>query len=910
MIKSIKSVNITIDGKQYKVNSDKSLLQIAKENNVFIPSLCYHKKLTPTGACRLCVIKIQDTPGLVMSCTVKPKEGMIITATDEELETNRKHTLAYLLAEHNEDYDASYEDEIRPLIKRYNLQNPNERPLKSLWQSIPRFIDDSSPVLTYDSSKCIRCFRCIKACDEVQGKGVLSFAERGITKYITAGYRNWKDSECDGCGECIQLCPTGAIVEKPFRSEINLEEKIKKVITTCPYCGVGCQIEVFAKNNNIIRVDGVDDVLPNDGRLCVKGRFGYQYANDRKRLTHPLIKKNGKFVKASWEEALELIAEKFGSIKQKHGSSALAGYSSAKCSNEENYLFQKFIRIVFGNNNIDYCTRLCHASTVTAMLQQFGDGAGSNSIQDFETTDCLFVIGNNIIETHPITATYVKRGKKNGQKIIVVDPKWTPLAKYADIWLQPRLATDVALLNGLVNIIITENLIDKEFIENRVENGMQSFEELKSLCSKYTPEYTEKITGVSVKKLYDAARMYASSPTAMIATGMGMSQQTVGTNNVFSLINMCLITGQIGKERCGINPPRGQNNVQGATDVGASPVNYPGYIPVKDDENRKRIAKLWNVSYEDLNPNPGLTTVEIMDAIHDGSVKALYVMGENPVVTDPNQNHTIEALEKIDFLVVQDIFETETAYYADVILPAASLFEKDGTIVNSDRRVLRLRKAIDCSAEVRQDWEIIMQIAEKMGYSIGNYNHPEEIFKEIAEAAPILGGITYERIEKQGIQWPCYDINHPGTSTLFKEKFNTASGKAKIIPVDYKPQSELPSEEYPFVMNSGRMLYHYHSATMSRKSDILNAYSNESFIIINSNDAEKLDIKENDKVRVVSPRGSLVTKAVVRDEVLTGEAFMPWHFHEAPVNALTRSELDPNSKIAPFKYSIVRIEKI
>lgn len=905
----MKQINIHIDGKNIRTEEGKNLLQVARDNGIDIPGLCYHKKLTPTGACRLCVVKVENTPGLVMSCTVHVKDGMKIIAFDEETEKNRKHTLGYLISEHNDNYDKSYEDELRPLLVRYDLLDESKRPTNSIWQNIPRVQDDSSPVLSYDSSKCIKCFRCIKACEEVQGKSVLSFADRGISKYIVAGFGNWKDSECDGCGECVQLCPTGAIVEKPFRGEFEIDKVDNKVITTCPYCGVGCQTEVFVQDNNIVRIDGVEGILPNDGRLCVKGRFGYQYATHKKRLTHPLIKKNGKFEKASWDEALDLIASKFNEIKSKHGNKSLAGYSSAKCSNEENYILQKFIRLAFGNNNIDYCTRLCHASTVTAMLQQFGDGAGSNSIQDFETTDCLFVIGNNIIETHPITATYVKRGKAKGQKIIVVDPRWTPLVKYADIWLQPRLATDVALLNGLVHIMIKNDWIDKDFIKNRVEDGLQAFEALKSLTDKYTPEYTEKITGVPQNKLYAAADVYANAPTAMIATGMGMSQQTVGTNNVFSLINMCLVTGQIGKERCGVNPPRGQNNVQGATDVGASPVNYPGYIPVGNDENRKKMAKLWDIPYESLDPKPGLTTIEIMDAAFDGDVKGLYVMGENPVITDPNQNHTIAALEKLDFLVVQDIFETETSFYADVILPAASLFEKDGTVVNSDRRVLRLRQTIPAPGEARLDWKIIIEIAKRMGINIGEYSGPEEIWEEIRIAAPILGGITYERIDHEGIQWPCYDLDDPGSSTLFLDKFNTPSGLAKIIPVDYQAQSEIATADYPIIMNSGRMLYHYHSATLSRKSDILNEYANQSYVIMNPNDAERLGIKDGDEVLVASPRGSLKTHAMVRDEVLTGEAFMPWHFHESPVNALTRNEKDPKSKIAPFKYSAVRIEK-
>lgn len=901
-------VSIQIDDKTIMAYEGDNLLNVARKNGIEIPGLCFHPRLSPTGACRLCVVKIENMKDLIMACTVEVKDDMKVIAFDDELEQNRRHTLAYLLAEHNEKFDDSYEDELRPLLKKYNLKNPSERPLKPIWQNIPRVIDDTSPVLTYDSSKCIKCFRCIKACEEIQGKSVLSFADRGIVKYILAGYGEWENSECDGCGECIQLCPTGAIVEKPFRGDFKISETDNKIISTCPYCGVGCQLEIFVKNDKIVRVDGYEEVSPNYGRLCVKGRFGYQYTNSKKRLTHPLIKRNGAFEKVGWEEALDYIAKRFNDIRKKHGNHSLAGYSSAKCSNEENYLFQKFVRIAFGNNNVDYCTRLCHASTVTAMLKSFGDGAGSNSIEDFEETDCLLVIGNNIIETHPITATYVKRGKAKGQKIIVIDPKWTPLVKYADIWLQPRLATDVALLNGMINVIIQNNLIDSDFIEKRVENGRDAFNELKKLTQKYTLEYTEKITGVPGDKLSEAAIMYASAKTAMIATGMGMSQQTVGTNNVFSLLNMCLISGQIGRELCGVNPPRGQNNVQGATDVGASPVNYPGYIPLSDENNRKRIAKLWNIPFEKLNTKPGLSTIEIMNAAHEGIIKGMYIMGENPVVTDPNQNHTIEALKKMDFLVVQDIFETETTEYADVILPAASLFEKDGTVVNSDRRVLRLRKAIHSPGEARQDWRIIIDIAKRMAYDIGEYQDPEEIFNELAKAAPIFGGISYERIEKEGIQWPCYDKEDTGTPTLFLKKFNTESGKAKLFPVEYIAQTEKTNADYPIVLNSGRILYQYHSSTMSRKSDILNAYANEHYILINPEDAEKYEIKEGNPVVVKSSRGSLKTVARLSEEVLPGEAFMPWHFHEAAVNALTRSEIDPQSKIAPFKYSAIRIE--
>jgi formate dehydrogenase alpha subunit len=904
------TVKIKIDGKKINAPSGANLLEVAKNNNILIPSLCYHRKLTPTGACRLCITKIRGMSGLIAACTVTVSAGLEVTAFDEELEETRRYLLDYLLSEHNEASDLSYDDEFKALVNRYGLDDPAKRQFPSLWKSLGYPVDDSSPVLTYDASKCIKCFRCIKACDEVQGKHVLSFANRGITSYVIGGFGVWGESECDGCGECIQLCPTGAIVEKPNRDILKTAKADAHVKTICPYCGVGCQLKLAVKNNRIVRVNGVEGVKPNDGRLCIKGRFGYEFVASRDRLTRPLIKRNGRFVEAGWDDALDVVAAKFNAIKAKYGNDALAGYASAKCTNEDNYIFQKFIRTAFGTNNVDYCTRLCHASTVTAMLRSLGDGAGSNSIEDYETADCILVIGNNMIETHPVTATFVRRGRVNGAKLIVIDPKWTPLARFADVWLQPRLGTDVALLNGLMHVIISENLIDLEFISNRIEGGRQAFEKLKQVVSNYPPGYVSQVTGIAPDKIPAAARLYARADKALIATGMGISQQVTGTHTVFALINMCLIAGQIGKAGAGLNPPRGQNNVQGASDVGCSPLIYPGYIPVADNGNRRKVAAVWGFPFESLSAKIGLTTVEIMQAAHDGTIKGMYIMGENPMLSDPNQNHTRQALARLEFLVVQDIFPTETTALADVILPGVAFAEKNGTFVNSDRRVSRVRRAVDPPGEARQDWQIILALAQRMGGPVSFYQDESEIFDEIRAVTPIMAGISYDRIEREGIQWPCPTADHPGTGTLFLERFNTPGGKALLNPVAYVPQNEKATADYPFLLNTGRILYQYHTSTMSRRNKALTDFANQAYVLMHPEDAKKLGFDSGEEVKLTSRQGQINTRLNISEDVLPGELFMPFHYSESPVNRLTRDELDPHSKIAPFKLTACRVEKL
>jgi len=651
---------------------------------------------------------------------------------------------------------------------------------------------------------------------------------------------------------------------------------------------VGCQIELNIKDNRIIKVYGVENDLNNNGHLCVKGRFGFDYVHHPDRLTTPLIRKRGKFIEANWEEALNLVAHRFKELKDKYGSDALAGLSSAKCTNEENYLFQKFVRVCFATNNVDHCARLCHASTVAGLGRAFGSGAMTNSIKEWEKSDVVLVTGSNTTENHPVIGSYLKHlVRHKGLKLIVVDPRAIELTKYARVWLRQKSGTDVAWINGLMNIIIQEGLYDKEFIENRTEN----FAKVKEIVSKYTPKKVEIITGIPEEKLIAAARMYGRAERGSIIFSMGITQHITGTDNVLSLANLAMLCGNVGREGTGVNPLRGQNNVQGACDLGALPNVYPGYQKVTDARIREKFEKAWGTK---LSSKEGLTVVEIMDAAKNGKIKGLYIMGENPMLSDPNLNQVRKALENLDFLVVQDIFLSETARLADVVLPGVSFAEKDGTFTNTERRVQRVRKAIPEIGNGKQDWQIILELSQRMGYPM-SYSSPAKIMEEIASLTPIYGGIHFDRLNGKTLQWPCISREHPGTPYLHKDKFTR--GKGLFTPVDYIPPAELPDEKYPFLLSTGRILYHFHTGSLSRRSKPLD-------------DAERLEIKDGDRVKVSSRRGNIKTKVKVTERVEEGVVFMSFHFAESAVNLLTNDALDPVAKIPEYKVSAVKIEKI
>jgi len=834
------------------------------------------------------------------------EEGMQVTSTDEEIEKFRRTTLELHLAEHNYDCPvcpANGECELQDLAFQYDIGVEKNRQFPSLVpseESVHLPVDQTSPVLVYDATRCIRCGRCITACDEVQGKGVLSFIHRGLQTFVSPEFGSWAASSCDGCGECVQACPTAGLMEKPLDRSFRAFEFDKKVRTTCVYCGVGCQLEMWIKNDKVIRVRGAD-AHPNYGRLCVKGRFGYEFIANEDRLTVPLVKKEGRFVETSWDEALDLVARRFKEIKQDHGSDALAGLSSAKCTNEENYIFQKFVRAVFGTNNVDHCARLCHAPTVAGLNMAFGSGAMTNSIPELAEADCILVTGANVTETHPVTATYIKNAVRRGARVIVVDPRKIDLVKHSEIWVRQRPGTDVAWINGLIHVIIEEGLMNEEFIAQRTEG----FEELRDLVKAYTPERVEEISGIPAEKIREIARIYAGSEKSSIVYAMGITQHTTGTDNVLSLANLAMVAGQIGRRATGVNPLRGQNNVQGAGDMAALPNTFPGYQKVGIDEFQEKFARAWNV--DSLPSEPGLTITEIMDAAVNKKVRGLYIMGENPMLSDPNIQHVEEALEALDFLVVQDIFLSETAQHADVILPAASFAEKNGTFTNSGRTVLRVREAVSPRGEVKADWQIVCDLATRMGYPM-RYDSASRIMDEIASVAPIYGGISYTRLETEELHWPCPSPDHPGTLFLHQESFKGKKGK--MHPVDFIPPAEQPNKEYPLVLSTGRMLYHYHTATMTRRSAPLNTFARDAYVEISREDLEQVGACDGCRVRVITRRGDIEIYARESDRVAPGVVFIPFHFHESPANRLTNDAVDPIAKIPEFKVAACRIEKM
>ncbi|SHE80116.1 formate dehydrogenase subunit alpha [Caloramator proteoclasticus] len=887
-------INLTIDGVKISVEEGTTILEAARLLGKDIPTLCHDERLKPHGACRICVVEVEGAKSLLASCSTPVQEGMVVHTESKSVIEARKTVLELLISNHPLDCltcEKAGDCKLQDYCYRYDIKED-----KYGGEKIKYELDDSNEFYICDQNKCILCGKCVRVCNELQCTGAIGFAKRGFYTHIAVPFdRKLYESDCVSCGNCVAVCPVGALTVKK-RDKYRAWE-VKKVRTTCSYCGVGCQMYLLVKDDKVVGVEPCFSE-PNKGLMCVKGRFAYNFINHRDRLKKPLIKKNGEFVEVEWDEALDYVASRLKKIKDEYGSDSIAGFASARCTNEDNYMFQKFMRAVIGTNNVDHCARLCHATTVTGLATTFGSGAMTNSIGELEKADCIFIIGSNTTETHPVTATYIKRAKLNGAKIIVADPREIELTKGADVFMQLKPGTNVALLNAMMNVIIEEGLEDKKFIEERCEN----FEELVEIVKQYTPEKVEEITGVKAELIKEAARLYAMSEKSSIVYSMGITQHSSGVEHVYSVANLAMLCGKIGKEGCGVNPLRGQNNVQGACDMGCLPDVFPGYQKVFVKENLEKFEGAWGVK---LSDKVGLTVPEVFKAAHDGKVKALYIMGENPMVSDPDIKHVEEALNSLEFLVVQDIFLTDTAKLADVVLPAASFAEKDGTFTNSERRVQRVRRAINSVGEAREDWRIIKELMIRLGYEC-SLNSSKDVMEEISKLTPQYRGIDYERIEEKGLQWPVLDKNHSGTPILHVEKF--ARGKGLFKPAHYKAAAETPDSEYPLILTTGRVLYHYHTMTMTGKNEGLMNIVGEPFVEINPMNASKLGIKDGEMVEVTSRRGSVKVRAKVTERIEEDVVFMPFHFKEA--NTLTNTALDEVTKEPELKVCTVRINRL
>jgi len=889
----VDKITLTIDGLTVMAAPGTTLLQAALAEGIYIPHLCHHPDLKPVGVCRLCMVEIEGR-GLTLSCMAPVEQGLSVKTESPEIDKVRRVATELLIVNHHGECLSCAKSEQCELGRIANYVGIDEERLKRLRRPTATVeIDSSNPFFDFNPNKCVLCGICIRTCNEIVGVNALDYAFRGFRSTVsTFGNRPIAQSRCESCGECVVRCPVGALVPKHF------QQPSREVKTTCPYCGVGCGIYLRVRGNRIVGVRADRENPINRGSLCVKGRFGYEFVNHPERLTSPLVKRNGQFVETSWEDALDLVAAKLALYK----GDRFAAMASAKCTNEENYVIQKFARAVMGTNNVDHCARLCHAPSVTGLVQSFGSGAMTNSINEILDAACILAIGTNTTAAHPVIGMKVKQAVHKGAKLIVANPKQIDLTRHARLVLQHRPGTDVALMMGMMRVIVDEALHDRDFIQSRCEN----FEQFVASLESFDLARVEEITGVPQAKIIKAARIYATNKPASILYAMGITQHTHGTDNVLATSNLALLTGNVGVPSSGVNPLRGQNNVQGACDLGALPNVYPGYQKVNDPQMQKKFERAWGCR---LSGSPGLALTEVFDAICEEEVKALYLVGENPILSDADSTHVEKALGQLDFFVSQDIFLSESGRLADVVLPAVSFAEKDGTFTNTERRVQRIRKAIEPVGDARPDWWITCQIAKRLGGEGFDFSHPSEILEEIASVTPSYQGLSYDRLEHGGLPWPCKAPDHPGTPILHTERFATPSGKGRFVPLKYKPPAELPDADYPLTLTTDRSLYHYHTGTMTRRVKGLETLNGRELLRMHPEDASRLGVSDGETVRVLSRRGEVTAEANVTDVCPPGVVSLTFHFAETPTNVLTNAALDPVAKIPETKVCAVRVEK-
>ena len=902
-------VRFTLNGREVEARANETLIEVADREGVEIPRLCYKPGLDTAGNCRACMVEINGERVLAPSCCRNPTAGMKVDSASPRAVAAQKMVLELLQSDMPET-DYTRHNELDEWSLKLDIGKPRF-PARGQVKA-----DLSHPAMAVNLDACIQCTRCLRACRDEQANDVIGLAFRGEHAKIVFDMDDPMGvSTCVACGECVQACPTGALM--PAR-DAALPVPDKQVKSVCPFCGVGCQLTFNVKDNKITYVEGRDGPA-NHGRLCVKGRYGFDYAHHPHRLTTPLIRRADApkvphatldpdhvheiFREATWEEALALATGKLSNIRDTVGPKALVGFGSAKGSNEEAYLFQKLVRTGFRSNNVDHCTRLCHASSVAALLEGIGSGAVSNPVMDVTQTEVMIVIGSNPTVNHPVAATWMKNAIRNGTKLILMDPRQSELARMAWRYLPFTPSTDVAMLNAIMHVIVEEGLVDQGFIDARTIG----FDELRRNLEAYSPEAMAPVCGIPAETLREVARAFATAKASMILWGMGVSQHTHGTDNARCLIALSLMTGQIGRPGTGLHPLRGQNNVQGASDAGLIPMMYPDYQKVDNPEVRASFEKAWKLAPGALDPEPGLTVVEVMHAVHAGKVRGMYIMGENPAMSDPDANHAREALAKLDHLVVQDIFLTETACLADVVLPASAFAEKTGSFTNTDRLVQIGRQAIDPPGQAKQDLWIIQEMARGLGLD-WNYKHVSEVFDEMRHTMPSIGGITWDRLEREdAVTYPCTEEGDPGEPVVFVEDFPREGGKARFVPADVIPAAERPDAEYPTVLITGRQLEHWHTGSMTRRATVLDAIEPDPVALVHPLDLADLGVKPGELITISSRRGKVSLYARADDSSPRGAVFVAFCYYEAAINRLTNDKLDPVGKIPELKYCAVRV---
>jgi formate dehydrogenase major subunit len=899
-------IRFTLDGQAVEAQAGESLLACAKRHGIEIPHLCC--KDAPghraDGNCRACMVEIEGEKALSASCRRLPAPGMVVRTQSGRAQAARRMVLELLLAGHQ----GAEDSQLRRWTQAAGLTASRFAAHAQAGQP-----DASHPAIRFDRDACILCGLCLRACREIQGNDVIGFKGRGFATRIVFDQDDaMGTSSCVGCGECVQACPTGALAPQGY----GRRQAVTGVETLCPYCGVGCRlrVEIDAKDR-VIKVDGLDGPS-NQARLCVKGRYGLDYARHPERLTRPLIRREGVakaplarldpadpspwFREASWEEALERAAQGFLALKERHGPSALAGLGSAKGSNEEAYLVQKLVRLGFGSNNVDHCTRLCHAASVAALLEGVGSAAVTAPFTDVMKADVVLLIGARPAENHPVAASFLRQAVRRGTKLMILDPRGQALDRYAHLSLRFTAGQDVALLNAMLKVILEERLYDADFAARRTEG----IDDIIAHAATFTPERMAPICGIPPDDIRQAARLFATAKSAMILWGMGVSQHAHGTQNARALISLALLCGQAGRPGTGLHPLRGQNNVQGASDVGLIPMFLPDYAPVGDAARRAVWERAWNAP---LDPAPGLTTVEMMDVALEGGLKGLYVMGENPAMSDPDLAHARAALAGLDHLVVQDLFLTETAMLADVVLPGSALLEKSGSFTNTNRQIQISRPALPLPGEARQDLWIIVELARRLGL---NWQHrpAQQVYEEFRALMPGLTGLTWERLEKDGGgTYPCAALGEPGQDILFAKTFPTPTGKARLVPALMVPPDETPDADYPLILTTGRQLEHWHTGAMTRRAATLDELEPVPLLRLHPDELARLGLVSGQEVEVATRRGSLSLACLADRNVPPGLAFLPFAFHEAPANMLTNPKLDPFGKIPELKYSACHV---